>query len=130
MRETAPGAPAERRRVYSSPVATIAFDDVGPAPETVRLAVETSAEGYAATLDVPWAELGLASPPAPGTGTAWIYAPRYTFTCDASTESPGSPNMSLCSAFTAISFSTPRQPAWTTVKRPEGATMTIGTQSA
>ena len=68
MRETAPGAPAERRRVYSSPVATIAFDDVGPAPETVRLAVETSAEGYAATLDVPWAELGLSSPPAPGTG--------------------------------------------------------------
>ena len=67
MRETAPGAPAERRRVYSSPVATIAFDDVGPASETVRLAVETSAEGYAATLDVPWAELGLSSPPAPGT---------------------------------------------------------------
>ena len=68
MRETAPGAPAERRRVYSSPVATIAFDDVGPAPETVRLAVEPSAEGYAATLDVPWTELGLSSPPAPGTG--------------------------------------------------------------
>ena len=68
MRETSPGAPAERRRVYSSPVATIAFDDVGPAPETVRLAVETTAEGYAATLDVPWAELGLSSPPAPGTG--------------------------------------------------------------
>ena len=63
MRETAPSAPAERRRVYSSPVATIAFDDVGPAPEAVRLAVE----GYAATLDVPWAELGLSSPPAPGT---------------------------------------------------------------
>ena len=67
MRETAPGAPAERRRVYSSPVATIAFDDVGPAPEAVRFAVEPSAEGYAATLDVPWAELGLSSPPAPGT---------------------------------------------------------------
>ena len=68
MRETVPGAPAERRRVYSSPVATIAFDDVGPASETVRLAVETSAEGYTATLDVPWDELGLTSPPAPGTG--------------------------------------------------------------
>ena len=67
MRETAPSAPAERRRVYSSPVATIAFDDVGPASETVRLAVETSAEGYTATLDVPWDELGLTSPPAPGT---------------------------------------------------------------
>ena len=67
MRETAPGAPAERRRVYSSPVSTVAFDDVGPAPETVRLAVETSAEGYVATLDIPWSELGLDAAPAPGT---------------------------------------------------------------
>jgi hypothetical protein len=67
MRESAPGAPAERRRVYSSPVSTIAFDDVGPAPETVRLSVESSDGGYSATLDVPWTELGLDAAPAPGT---------------------------------------------------------------
>jgi hypothetical protein len=67
MRERAPGAPPERRRVYSSPVSTVSFDDVGPAPETVRLSAAPSADGVRATLEIPWSELGFSSPPSAGT---------------------------------------------------------------
>lgn len=67
MREKAPGAPADARRVYSSPVSTVVFDSVGPAPKTIRFAVDASVEGYVLTGTIPWGELGFDAAPAAGT---------------------------------------------------------------
>lgn len=67
MREKAPGADPARARVYSSPVSTAPFDDVGPASPAVRLAASATADGWTAALDIPWSELGFDEPPAPGT---------------------------------------------------------------
>ena len=67
MREKAPGAAAERHRIYSSPVFTVAFDDVGTASEDVRVEARATAEGATVSVTIPWRELGFGSAPASGT---------------------------------------------------------------
>lgn len=57
-RPVAPGAPADHKYVYSSPIATVAFDEVRLAPE-VKTAFSAANGAYEVTFTAPWKLLGV-----------------------------------------------------------------------